>query len=54
MSRTDQLRAELELAELEDKLVAAKAAKDDDPKKVRKVKDDVRAARQAARESREG
>jgi chromosome segregation ATPase len=54
MSRTDELRAELELAELEDKLADAKA----DPKtkgdKLADLKNHVRAARQAYREAREG
>ena len=54
MSRSDQLRAELEVAELEDQLVAAKAnpkVKADD---LTELKNKVRAARQASRELREG
>jgi hypothetical protein len=53
MTRTDQLRAELELAELEDQLTAAKAAKTK-PEDLRELKHQVRAARQAHREGREG
>jgi hypothetical protein len=49
MSRTDELRAELAMAELEDELVAAKAAGKATPE----LKDKVRAARQAHREARE-
>jgi len=54
MSRADDLRAELELAELEDELVAAKAEDGGDPDAYRDLKDRVRAARQAFREAREG
>ena len=50
MSRSDQLRAELAVAELEERLAAAKAAGDD----ISELKHEVRAARQAYRESREG
>lgn len=53
MTRTDQLRAELELAELEDQLAAAKA-KNTKPEDLRELKHQVRAARQAHREGREG
>jgi hypothetical protein len=49
MSRADDLRAELELAELEEELVAAKA----DDALTRELKNKVRAARQAHRETRE-
>ena len=51
MSRVDELKAELELAELEAKLVDAKDG--DDSKALRKIKNQVRDARQAAREARE-
>jgi hypothetical protein len=54
MSRADDLRAELELAELEEALAAAKADPDLDSDELRAVKDQVRAARQAHRETREG
>lgn len=47
MSRLDALHAELELAELEAKLESAK-------KKTPELKNKVRAARQAYRETREG
>ena len=53
MSRADELRAELELAELEDELVAAKAKKGVKPDELRALKDEVRAVRQAYREKRE-
>jgi hypothetical protein len=53
MTRADDLRAELALAELEDELVDAKAA-GGDPDELREIKDKVRAARQAHREAREG
>lgn len=49
MSRADDLRAELELAELEEELLAAKA----DGTLDRELKNKVRAARQAHRELRE-
>jgi hypothetical protein len=49
MSRVDQLRAELELAELEAALVAAKESGDN----LTAIKHKVRAARQAYRETRE-
>jgi hypothetical protein len=52
MTRADDLRAELELAELEDELVAAKDA-GGDPDELREIKDKVRAARQAHREARQ-
>jgi len=52
MARADQLRAELELAELEDELVAAKSKKKA-PDNLREIKDKVRAARQAYRQLRE-
>lgn len=52
MSRADDLRAELALAELEDELVAAKADEDLDPEELRDVKNRVRAARQEYRETR--
>jgi hypothetical protein len=48
VSRADQLRAELALAELEEELVAAKAA----GTLTRELKDAVRAARVAARKDR--
>jgi hypothetical protein len=51
MSRVDALRAELELAELEDKLAKAKTTKAGPS---RELKDKVRAARQASRQAREG
>jgi hypothetical protein len=51
VSRVDDLRAELELAELEAALVAAKAEGSDD---LAEIKLQVRAARQAYREAREG
>jgi hypothetical protein len=51
MSRADELRAELELAELEEKLSKAKATKSGPS---RDLKDKVRAARQAYRATREG
>jgi hypothetical protein len=54
MSRADQLRAELELVELEEALVAAKADPDLSVEELRAVKDQVRAARQSYREAREG
>lgn len=50
MSRADDLRAELLLAEAEEELVAAKA---DGSADLREVKDKVRAARQAYREQRQ-
>ena len=53
MSRADELRGELELAELEDELVKAKAKKSIKPDELREIKDKVRAARQKFRESRE-
>jgi len=54
MSRADDLRAELELAVLEDELAAAKGDDKMKPDKYRELKDKVRAARQASRQSREG
>jgi hypothetical protein len=48
VSRANQLRAELALAELEEELVAAKA----DGTLTRELKDAVRAARAAARKDR--
>lgn len=54
MTRTDQLRAELEVAELEDQLAAAKANDKTKPEDLRELKHQVRAARQAHREGREG
>lgn len=54
MNRIDQLRAELELAELEEQLVAAKADPDVSADELREVKTQVRAARQTYREAREG
>lgn len=50
MSRADDLRAELELAELEEELVAAKADGDD----LTDIKQRVREARFAFRQAREG
>jgi hypothetical protein len=52
MSRADDLRAELALAELEDELVRLKAEGDAD--ELAAHKHTVRAARQAYREAREG
>jgi hypothetical protein len=49
MSRTDQLRAELALAELEEQLAAAKAAGDD----YSDIKHQLRAVREAHRQARE-
>jgi hypothetical protein len=57
MSRADELRAELALIELEEKLVDAKKAKaftDVDDEQLRELKDEVRTARRAYREAREG
>jgi hypothetical protein len=54
MSRADDLRAELELAELEDELVKAKANKKIDPDELRDIKNQVREARQTYRQAREG
>ena len=54
MSRADELRAELELAELEDELAVAKADKKLKPEELTEIKNKVRAARQAYREAREG
>lgn len=48
MSRTDELRAALELAELEEELIAAKA----DGSVTPELKNSVRAARAAARQER--
>lgn len=48
----DSKRAELELAVLEDELVAAKADKKKSPEDLRKLKDKVRAARAEFREAR--
>lgn len=53
MTRTDQLRADLELAELEDQLAKAKTDKTK-PEDLRDIKNQLRAARQAHRENREG
>jgi hypothetical protein len=50
MSKADDLRAELALAELEEELAEAKA----DGGASRELKDKVRAARRAFREAREG
>jgi hypothetical protein len=50
MSKADDLRAELVLAELEEELAAAKA----DGAVSKELKDKVRAARRAFREAREG
>jgi hypothetical protein len=52
MARADQLRAELELVELEEQLVDAKSKKKA-PDNLREIKDKVRAARQAYRQQRE-
>jgi hypothetical protein len=51
MSRVDALRAELELAELEEKFSKAKQSKAGPS---RELKDQLRAARQASRQAREG
>jgi hypothetical protein len=51
MSRVDELKAELALAELEAKLAKAKASKDGASPE---LKAEVRAARQAYREARQG
>jgi hypothetical protein len=50
VSRADELRAELELIELEDRFVAAKESGD----VTREQRLELRAARQAFRERREG
>lgn len=54
MSRADQLRAELALAELEDQLAAAKTDKKVTADELRELKNQVRAARAAHREGRGG
>lgn len=54
MSRADDLRAELALAELEDELVAAKADDKTTDAKFRDIKNKLREARAAHRQSREG
>lgn len=53
MSRVDELKAELDLAVLEDELAEAKADDKTPPAKYRALKDKVRAARAAHREARE-
>jgi hypothetical protein len=53
MSRADELRAELVVAELEERLAAAKADKKGDPDEYRALKLELREARQAQRENRE-
>jgi hypothetical protein len=54
MSRVEELKAELDLAVLEDELAVAKADDKVKPDKYRELKNKVRAARQAHREAREG
>jgi hypothetical protein len=54
VSRADELRAELAMAELEDELVKLKKAKSGDPKKLREVKNRLREARRVSRQAREG
>jgi hypothetical protein len=54
MSRVDELKAELELAVLEDELAKAKNDDKTSAVKYRELKNKVRAARQAHREAREG
>jgi Mg-chelatase subunit ChlI len=54
MTRADELRAELAMAEAEEAFVALKGKKTAKPDEVRAAKDEVRAARKAFRETREG
>ena len=56
MASSEQLRAELEVAELEDELVKAKGEKglDSSKEEHRELKQRLREARQAFREAREG
>lgn len=51
MAKTDELKAQLEVAELEEKLVEAKETKDGPD---RKLKNEVRKVRQKARAKRDG
>jgi hypothetical protein len=53
MSRVNELKAELDLAVLEDELAAAKADDKMPPAKYRELKNKVRAARVAHRTARE-
>lgn len=51
MANADDLRAQLRIADLEDKLIVAKAGEDIDPAEVRSVKERLRAEREAYRET---
>jgi uncharacterized coiled-coil DUF342 family protein len=53
LSRSDELRAELDMVELEDKLVEAKKKHKPDSKHMQDLKAEVREARQKFREARE-
>jgi hypothetical protein len=53
VSRVDELKAELDLAVLEDELSEAKANEKTTAARLRDLKNKVRAARQAHREARE-
>ena len=53
MSRADELRAELAMAEAEEAFVALKAKKSAKPEELRAAKDELREARRVYREARD-